>query len=74
MATDLRLPSPTGPSKRPNSEICSAAATNFLEAADPSTRLRWAERAKAVEVNVPNASREEVGAGDRADGLRGGEL
>jgi hypothetical protein len=37
-----------------------ARALRFLEAADPSTRLRWAQRAKAVGVTVPNASREDL--------------
>jgi plasmid replication initiation protein len=42
-------------------EAMTARALRFLENADPSTRMRWADRAGAVGVTVPNASREDLG-------------
>jgi len=41
-------------------EAMAARALRFLETADPSTRMRWATRAEAVGVTVPNASREDL--------------
>jgi plasmid replication initiation protein len=50
-----------GERKAKAGEAMTARALRFLESADPSTRMRWAGRAEAVGVTVPNTSRENLG-------------